>query len=106
MTNITIIARYETTAEEVLPFAINKGWKAIVANPVLDEETGLVTYEQIDNPESALEFCNNKAKECLLNFLIGNATVQLEQAKQQEAQEGIALIKQRVSDALTVNQGE
>jgi len=32
--------------------------------------------------------------------------MQLRQAKRQEADEGIALIKQRVSDALTVNQGE
>ena len=98
MTNITIVARYETTEDEILPFAISKGWKETI--------TDMTTYVEIPNPESALEFCNNKAKECLLNFLIGNATSQLQQAKMLEAEEGIALIKQRVSDALTVNQGE
>ena len=97
MTDITIIAKYKTTVDEVIPFAISKGWQAKVIGLV----DGIPT--EIDNPESALEFCNNKAKECLLDFLTGDAMVQLHQAKMQEAYEGIAVIKQRVSDALTVN---
>ena len=101
MTNITIIARYETTAEEVLPFAISQGWQAEMASVTDNDEVIL-----IDNPESAVNFCNRKAKECLLSFLTGNAEMQLRQTKMLEAQEGIAVIKQRVSDALTVNQGE
>ena len=53
MTDITIIARYETTADEVLPFAISQGWQQTVAITVTDEVTDFTIYEQIDNPESA-----------------------------------------------------
>jgi len=99
MTDITIIARYETTLDEIKPFAISKGWQEKVYGVV----DGIPT--EIDNPESALEYCNRMAKECLVDFLTGNAMMQLHQVKQQEIFEGMAVIKQRVSDALTVNQG-
>jgi len=106
MTIVTIVAKYETTADEIIPFAMSKGWQEKVINPTLDEDTNQIVYGEIDNPESALDFCNRKAKECLIDFLMAGATEQLQKAKTQEAQAGIAVIKQRVSDALTVNQGE